>query len=209
MLVAAPTIQPLAYACCCILRQSWRPVPGLRLAATSPAYAGCLPPAYFRSLSPSVESWLVFRLAPDPSSLAQLSRDPESRRMLVLWACGLNPSACAAESLSQACGELSTSTGPCIVGWAADEYPASAVHCTSASPAADFLALAFCLIPWLCQLPWRSNFRWLALFWLGSSISAPTFACVLISLAWLAACLRLSPAACCHSSGNQLTTPYW
>jgi hypothetical protein len=62
-----------------ILRQSWRPVPGLRLATTSPACAGCLPPAYFRSLSPSAESWLVFRLAPDPSSLTLLSCDPESR----------------------------------------------------------------------------------------------------------------------------------
>ncbi len=71
---------------------------------------------YFRSLSPSVESWLVFRLAPDSSSLAQLSCDPESRRMLALWACGLNRAACATRSLSQACGELSTSTGPCIVG---------------------------------------------------------------------------------------------
>ncbi len=70
---------------------------------------------YFRSLSPSVESWLVFRLAPDPSSLTQPSCDPESRRMLVLWACGLNRAACATRSLSQACGELSTSTGPCIV----------------------------------------------------------------------------------------------
>jgi hypothetical protein len=98
-----------------ILRQSWRPVPRLRLAAASPACAGCLPPAYFRSLSPSAESWLVFRLAPDPSSLTLLSCDPESRRTLVHWACGLNPSACAAGSLSQACGELSTSTGPCIV----------------------------------------------------------------------------------------------
>jgi len=36
---------------------------------------------------------------------------------------------------------------------------------------ADFLALAFCRIPWLCQLLRRSNFRWLALFWLGFSIS--------------------------------------
>jgi len=49
-----------------ILRQSWRPAFGSRLAAASPACAGCLPPAYLRSLSPSVESWLVFRLAPDP-----------------------------------------------------------------------------------------------------------------------------------------------
>lgn len=89
-----------------------------------PALGGCcisglrrLPAApYFRSLSPSVESWLVFRLTPDSSSLAQLSCDPESRRMLVLWACGLNRAACATRSLSQACGELSTSTGPCIVG---------------------------------------------------------------------------------------------
>lgn len=99
-----------------ILRQSWRPVPGSRLDAASPACADCLPPAYFRSLSPSVESWLVSRLAPDSSSLAQLSCDSESRRMLVRWARGLNSSACAAESLSQAYGELSTSTGPCIVG---------------------------------------------------------------------------------------------
>jgi len=121
-----------------------------------PACAGCLPPLYVRSLSPSAESWLVFRLAPDPSSLALLSCDPESRRSLVLWACGLNPAACAAESLSQACGELSTSTGPCIVGCAADEYPASAVHCTSGSPAADLRALAFCLLRWLrqfCDVP--------------------------------------------------------
>jgi hypothetical protein len=89
-----------------------------------PALGGCrisglrrLPAAlYFRSLSPSVESWLVFRLAPDSSSLAQLSCDPESRRMLVIWACGLNRAACATRSLSQAFGELSTSTGPCIVG---------------------------------------------------------------------------------------------
>jgi hypothetical protein len=91
--------------------------------------------------------------------------------MLVIWACGLNRAACAARSLSQACGELSTSTGPCIVGRTADEYPPSTVHCTSGSPAADFGALAFCRILWLCQLLWRSNFRWLALFWLGSSIS--------------------------------------
>lgn len=88
-----------------------------------PALGGCrisglrrLPAAlYFRSLSPSVESWLVFRLAPDSSSLAQLSCGPESRHTLVLWACGLNRAACATRSLSQTCGELSTSTGPCIV----------------------------------------------------------------------------------------------
>jgi len=86
-LVAAPTSQPLACACCCILRQSWRSVPGFRLAASSPACAGCLQSAYFRSLNPPAESWLVFRLAPDPSSLTPLSSDPESRRMLVHWAC--------------------------------------------------------------------------------------------------------------------------
>lgn len=177
------------------------------MAAAPPACAGCLPPAYFRSLSPSAESWLVFRLAPDPSSLTLLSCDPESRRTLVHWACGLNPSACAAGSLSQACGELSTSTGPCIVGKAADEYPASAVHCTSGSPVADVLALAFCLIHRLCQLrhaPTRVGSRYP-----GSAYDqCAGFRLRLNLFAWLAACLRLSPAASCQPSGNQHPTPY-
>lgn len=206
--MAAPTDEPLACARCCILRLSWRPVPGSRLAAASPACAGCLPPAYFRSLSPSAESWLVFRLAPDSSSLARLSCDPESHRMPGLCACGLNPSACAAESLSQACGELSTSTGPCIVSGAADEYPAFAVHCTSGSPVADLPALAFCRIHWLRQL--HLTFQ--------LSLVRPLLArlfdqCVdshrrLNLFAWLSACLRLSPVACFHPSGFQHPTPY-
>jgi hypothetical protein len=178
------------------------------LAAAFPACAGCLPPAYFRSLSPSAESWLVFRLAPDPSSLTLLSYDSESHRTLVHWACGLNLAACAAQSLSQACGELSTSTGPCIVSGAADEYPAFAVHYTSGSPVADLPALAFCRIHWLCQL----------LVTLQLSLARPLLArlfdqCAgsrlrLNLFAWLSACVRLSPVACFQPSGYQHPTPY-
>jgi hypothetical protein len=60
---------------------------------------------------------------------------------------------------------------------------------------ADLLALAFRLVPWLCQLLWRSNFRWLVLFWLGSSISAPTFACV-FNLCSLTGCLPPAFTGC-------------
>ena len=99
-----------------ILRQSWRPVPGSRLAAASPARAGCLPPAYFRSLSPPAESWLVFRLAPDPAP--SLNRRA-TRNLAGSWFIGLGrfaPVAFAAEPDAQTCGELAVSTGPCIVG---------------------------------------------------------------------------------------------
>jgi len=107
-------IQFASYPAHRILRLSWRPVPGSRwLPHFRLAPFACRP--YFRSLSLSAGSWLIFRLAPDPSSLILPSCDSESRRTLVIWACGLNRAAHATRPLSQACDALSTSTGPCIV----------------------------------------------------------------------------------------------
>lgn len=84
--------------------------------------------------------------------LPRWSTSDSHRRWLFRSAAG-EPPACAGCSLPRlppavnlrlapriafsgcACGELPTSTRPCIVGRTADEYPVSVFHCTSGPPA--------------------------------------------------------------------------
>jgi len=105
-----------------------------------PAAAFWLAPAACLRSPPFVESFGCSSTgfpACAGSPMTQPSRTPESHRMLVLGLARLSPPACADEPSAQACGELSAFVRPCIVSCAADEYPTSAVDCTSGSPAAD------------------------------------------------------------------------
>jgi len=207
--VAAPTIEHLTYALCSNPSAKLATSSRLSVAAASPACAGCLLPStsvpwvlqsslgWSSGLRRTPAPWLNCRATRNLVAcwffglavwIAQLAPPDPSHRLVVNFR--LQP-------------DLASSAKP----------PMSIRHPPSIAPP-DHQWLTSWLSPSVSSSG-SASFSGAPTF-VGSPSSglalrsvSLAFARVLISVTWLAACLRLSPAACCHSSGNHPATRYW